>query len=270
MKTKKEVAKKVHFTVDPQWATDFARERWSEGAYAWCYEFVLSCGVKDIKTIRDILWGKKKMVLWKEGVDNVFTLAPDNWKPSPKKSHLCQYPNPHSPSEMREAEEVIFKEKAKQSMSVWLSEIEEERTHLRMDRNRIDAQQEKLNNILDIGLKRYMESDAVNDEVVKAEKIQPSDVYENGIITPDGKFYRCGSMGHNLVAIALGYAEDNSQSETSGVADAIEKGCVTVTCNLALKMIRKPKKVTKAQRATIAKWYALVSYSKLNLLQVDY
>lgn len=100
---------------------------------------------------------------------------------------------------------------------------------------------------------------------------EPGDVYENGLIDKDGNFYRCGAQGHNLVAIALGYPSDNSNSEFAALQAALADGCLSVTCNLLIRHIRKGKGgVNDAQRKRLTEWYRLTEYSKAPFFQYDW
>ena len=115
----------------------------------------------------------------------------------------------------------------------------------------------------------FLEQDAINADLDKQRKLKPSDVYENGIITEDGLFYRCGSMGHDKLATRLGYGELEEGHDNTELA--MQDGCVVVSLSIASKRLRLPPKhipLTEKQEDTVQRWLQVVSYSLLPLEKI--
>lgn len=265
--------KTVHFTVDPAWATDFVRERWSEGEYLWCFEFLSGCGVDSKDIQRDIIMGKSKFINSDE--PDSFFLADDNWTPVVNSCHLCQYPDPKNYREMKAAYEKLSDRLAEQKASVLLAKIEENKYN-----PRFLPGEPRYENYLTFKPKSsldtvdgFIQDTRMNDKIAEAEyKPTPEPVYENGIITPDGSFYRCGVMGHNILSVSLGYAELEYDEEGLDPSQkALKAGCILVSLTIVGKKVRRiDGTVTKEQRERLKEWIELISYSNAPLSQVDY
>lgn len=264
-------SKTVHFTIDPQWTTDFIRERWSEGEFFWVFEFLDGCFVDSRSMQRDIIIGKSKFIPSDE--PGSFFLADDNWSPNLSNCHLLQYPDPMKYGEMKAAYEKISSSLAEKKASQMLAEIEEERQDTRYSPGYSRAVERSKKTDVKDPLDKFIQDTLINDEfAVMTGKPKPSPIYENGIITPDGLFYRCGVMGHSMLSVSLGYSELEYDEEGLDPSQkALKAGCILVSLTIAGKKVRRiDGTVTKQQKETLKQWVELVSYSHAPLFQDEY
>lgn len=306
--TDRELVGKVHFTIKADFITGFARELWAEGEYQRALDFLGTLhGVTYVQKHR-IIVGKLK---FKEvGKTQRFKLVKDDWKPNLSHCHFRQYPNPDNGEEMEAARRVLLLDQTKKQynrrISVLLDKADEDEKvllHIQafflsfdFDNDALEPEFEEgfselekdvdaLVRVSHIRRTGYTENFAMVDKFLKEQRInsaieeatenkiapKPGAIYENGIVKPNGDFYRCGSMGHNLLAIALGYPADNSKSEFAALEAALADGCCAVTTNLKVRHIRKGKGgITKAQQKRLTEWLELTKYSDAIFVQYDF
>jgi hypothetical protein len=264
----------VHFTIDADFINEHARNLWSEGEYRKAKDF--------LSTLIGIT--EKQM--------NAISLVKDNWKPNLDRCHLSQYPNPDNPDEMKKAESKLKDlefEKTKSSLiSRMLDKAEENRQELQKIKNilsRLDASNdtvEFLDNCRDYLSGKYMDdTDRVLLELDKfienqkfvtllensGEKPKPTkEIYENGIITPDGSFYRCEFAAHTILAEKLGYEGDPPFTPDD---IAVKSGCIVLTANLLLRKARyKPELRGERQIEKFKQWFNLTFSSDIPFFHV--
>lgn len=84
----------AHFTIDFAWFTDHVRQLWAEHSFDKAVSLLTSTGIPR-EAAHDIIRGKKRMTQdpnGREGVDG--RLAPDKWKPDPRRCAHGIYPDP--------------------------------------------------------------------------------------------------------------------------------------------------------------------------------
>jgi len=290
----KTVSKTVHFTVQDQFLTNHARNLWSEGEYRKAMDFLGTTGVNVIQAHR-IIAGHLKFE--EVGKTQTFKLVKDSWKPNLSMCHHCQYPDPSNGEEMANAEAVLENDRAEKLWSVQLYKMLDEAgdnpkalrhiQNLALTRQlqktypmlRDEDYTETMQTISALGasntvLEEFILDTKINDsvsaDIEKKQKPFPSHVYETGIITPDGLFYRCGALGHINLAIALGYGSEDGGDPEGLEPDvrAVKEGCVVLSANHAMKKIRAVT-INAEQKPVVEEWLSLVKYLTSPLVKYE-
>ncbi len=81
----------MNFTMSAEFATDHARNLWSEGQFRKAIDWVYLFGL-DVEQGYGLISGKYKLV--ETDKENNFDLEDDDWKPNLSMCHLCRYPDP--------------------------------------------------------------------------------------------------------------------------------------------------------------------------------
>ena len=259
--------KTLHFTVDANFLTGHARDLWSEGEYHKAIDFLGTLNGMTLDQMHDLINGKVKFE--EDGHTQTFRLVADNWMPNVNACHLCQYPNPEHGNEMNTSEEKLKEWEARKRFSKLLYEMQES---VRDEDVRyfLSPKTPKPEDILSDDIKNFMEAEKFNAQLEESEtRPEPeTDVFPNGIITPDGSFYRCEFAGHALLAKKMGY-DGRDDLEPDSVA--VIEGCAVVSVNLLVQKIRVlPDKKTKEQAETIRRWYAAGWSGKVKFVTLDY
>lgn len=259
----------VHFRVEADFITEHARNLWSEGEYQKAIDFLGTMNGISLNQIYDVIMGKSK---FKEiDKSQIFTLAPDNWVPVVENCHLCQYPNPVNGKEMRAAEEKLKELEARKRFSRLLREAEES---ARVDYYKYSLfpttrGAEKLFNTTQDDIDDFIAGEKFNSELEDSgKKPKPEiDVFPNGIITPDGAFYRCEFAGHAILAKALGYFGDDGAAPDEV---AVKSGCMVLSANLAIRKKRSIEgMITDAQKETFRRWRIAGYYPETTYYETD-
>ena len=285
-------SKTVHFTIEADFIHGHARDLWKEGEYKKTREFLSTMiGVTD-KQMNDVIIGKKKFVEYED--TQTFSLVKDNWKPNLAHCHLSQYPDPLSDIEMGKAEEKLDEWRFENEKSVLITRMvnraEDDRQELQKIKNillRFDSSGDKVTFFTDcqsylsgkymddtdrqtLEIDKFMRGQEFNSFLENSDAMpKPEEaIYENGIITPDGKFYRCEFGGHNILAEKLGYVGE-PPLEPDNVA--VKDGCIVLSANLVLRKARYVKELkNEKQHTKFMQWFNLTFRSEIPFLHTEY
>jgi len=196
----------VTFTMSAEFATSHSRTLWSEMRYRAVYAFLWAFGIS-IEQGEDIIRGKLKFV--ESDKPNEFLLAKDNWKPNLTTCRMGMYPDPYSSKDrslMEIENEICTNYPRWKSMDKYAEE----------EKFSVSREQERSN--FNLIIESYMKK-AKQDEKVANSSPRPTNVSENGIISPDGDFYKCEYWQHDAISVALGFSDHR---------DAMDNGYVIV------------------------------------------
>lgn len=108
----------VHFTVDADFVTKFARDLRSEGEYDKAYNFLGTMSGINVVQMNRVIMGHARFE--EIGNTQTFKFVKDDWKPDLNHCHLSQYPNPDVAEEMEDARESIaVRQKGARTMPVY-------------------------------------------------------------------------------------------------------------------------------------------------------
>lgn len=260
----------VHFTVEAEFINTHARRLWSEGEYRKAIDFLGTMRGITLDQINLIIIGKQKFE--EIGETQTFRLVPDDWSPNLNMCHLGQYPDPANPSEMSAAEDKLAELRAEKQVNATITRMMNEAGDDRMAQLRVrdylNSRQMGLTELEAADLiEKYQAAEEFNAKLEEGGKPEPSAVYENGIITPDGKFYRCEFSGHGLLAEKLGY---KSRPPLAPDEVAVQDGCAVVSANLIARKLRViGEKQTPEMHDTIREWFALTFDKNIPLYNLD-